>query len=243
VTAILQAVSKPDKRRWVRNILIAIGVVVVVGASSLVMFTFRTQPSGSMLPTLDIGERIVVNKLRQDAAYGEVIVFRFPENRDQEFVKRVIARPGDTLEVLSGRPIVNGQLVPSCLVGKVEQPPAKGWVMLEYLKGRAYLVMYDQQPNDKACTNDADCSGGLTCRGQLCGRLQGPYTAKSNEVWVMGDNRNNSHDSRSWRGGLGAGVPLDDVVGAVRTEDPALLPAFSPAQRAAAAACLDKLRK
>lgn len=172
-------------------------------------------PSGSMLPTLVLGDHFFVDKTGRDAGRGDVIVFPYPENPAQSFVKRVIAERGDTLEVLDGRPIVNGLMLPHCKVGELTMPgmTRPQHVYLEYLADRAYLTGYDEAPTSTSCKTDADCAPGRVCRADHCGILQGPFKAAATEAWVLGDNRNNSHDSRSWNAGAGAGVPLADVTG------------------------------
>lgn len=156
-------------------------------------------PSGSMQPALLVGDHILTDKrtLRSRAPKrGEIIVLAFPEHPNQSFVERVIAVGGDTLEVRGGHPWLNGWEVPHCLVGKVQMPngegsTSSGELHVEYLDGDAYLTFFDE----RGAISDA----------------QGPFAVADDEVWVLGDNRNNSHDSRFWFGGRGGGVPLDHV--------------------------------
>jgi signal peptidase I len=216
---------KGEIREYAESIAIAIGVAMLLRVALVEPFKI---PSGSMIPTLMIGDHIFVNKF----AYGplipwtntrvfadlppdraDVMVFKFPENPDQDFIKRVIATPGDTLEVIDGRPILNGWLVPNCHVGTFDQEGRGFELYLEYLRNRAYLTLFESAPTTSACASTNDCGHGLSCRAGVCGSPQGPFRVKENEVWVMGDNRNNSHDSRSWRGGLGAGVPFENIKG------------------------------
>jgi signal peptidase I len=162
-------------------------------------------PAGSMTPTLLIGDHIFVDKhiYRSRAPRrGEVMVFDFPEHPGQAFIKRVVALPGDTLEVKDGHPTVNGWVVPHCKVGRWSYADSEmsglrheGELDVEFLGEQAYLTFFDASS------------------GRLPGEAQGPYHAKPGEYWVMGDNRNNSYDSRMWFGGAGGGVPRELVRG------------------------------
>jgi signal peptidase I len=172
-------------------------------------------PSGSMLPTLTFGDHFFINKVtsQKPPRRGEVIVFKFPENKEQDFVKRVIVVPGDTLEAVNGRPLINGWLVPHCYVGPYRYEGRQAELFVEFLEDESYFTLYDTNPDEQTCKVESDCGAGLTCRRGICGMLQGPFKVAPNEAWVMGDNRNNSHDSRSWRGGLGGGVPFENIKG------------------------------
>jgi signal peptidase I len=170
-----------------------------------------------------VGDHIFVNKFSYGPAIpfthtrvwtsmpphrGDVIVFAFPENPDQDFIKRVIAIPGDKLEAKDGHPWLNGWKVPECHVGTysyteppnseperfLRSPHHEGDLFVEYLDGEAYLTFYDHEQGS------AD-------------EYKGPFLVKPGEVWVMGDNRNNSHDSRFWFGRKGGGVPFDNIRG------------------------------
>jgi signal peptidase I len=210
---------KSEVREYLESILVA--VMVALGLRALVIEAFKI-PSGSMIPTLQVGDHIFVNKFIYGPAIpftharlwtsmppqrGDVIVHAYPENMEQDFIKRVIAVPGDVLEAKSGHPWINGWEVPHCLVGtyayndansdnELPMPPQRheGDLFVEYLGTNAYLTLYDR------------AAGGFSDH-------QGPFKAKEGEVWVMGDNRNNSHDSRMWWGYKGGGVPFENIRG------------------------------
>jgi signal peptidase I len=219
-------------RGYVVSLSIFVGpVMLALGLRVGVIEAFKI-PAGSMMPTLMIGDHIFVSKLaygplipgtdtrlfsRFPPSRGDVIVFKFPENTKQDFVKRVIALPGDTLEAINGRPIINGWLVPHCYVGTFGPP--NGRLYIEFLGDASYSTlfanddMHPDGPDEPTCKTQDDCTLGQTCRGGICGNLQGPFKVGANETWVLGDNRYNSHDSRSWRGGMGAGVPYENIKG------------------------------
>jgi signal peptidase I len=160
-------------------------------------------PSGAMMPTILVGDHLFVDKLAyrtRAPRLGEVMVFAFPEQPREDFIKRVIALPGYQLDVKNGHPSLNGWPVPYCKVGTwsyADSDPGghhEGELDVEFLGDQSYLTFYD------------------TAAG-VFPEVQGPYHAKPGEYWVMGDNRNNSHDSRMWFGATGGGVPRDLVRG------------------------------
>jgi signal peptidase I len=210
----LGAWQKGELREYLESIGVAVGVALLLRA--VVVEAFKI-PSGSMLPTLQIQDHIFVNKLaygppipftslrlfsRLPPKRGDVMVFEYPDpnprNERQDFIKRVIALEGDELVVEAGHPIVNGWKVPSCRVGSYEYDEGsdsstkRGDLFVEYLGEYAYLTLFEE--------------------GRAEGR-QGPYRVKPGETWVLGDNRNNSSDSRAWNSNRGGGVPDANIKG------------------------------
>ena len=100
--------------------LFVLPTVFALFSRHLLVEAFKV-PSGSMIPSIRIGEHFFADKVvyrRRDPQRGEVMVFMNPEHQDQAFVTRVIGLPGDTIEARGGHPRINGWEVPSCLVGK-----------------------------------------------------------------------------------------------------------------------------
>ena len=146
---------------------IVIGAALVV---ALLIKTFLLQaffiPSSSMEPTLQVGDRVLVNKLSydfHDVNRGDLIVFERPPNEPgdvPDLIKRVIALPGEEVEIRNGQVFIDGQLL-------VEPYLAEGTV-----------------------TGDLQTHAGcLNTEGQSC-------ILPDDRVYVMGDNRGASRDSR-----------------------------------------------
>jgi signal peptidase I len=208
----LRAAAAIDVARWVRRFhrprtparqaaLWAMGVIaanIAYRPAMLGVVEAFLIPSGSMVPTLIVGDHIMIGKLRR-AARGDVIAFPFPEHPDQMFVKRIVGMPGDHILFREGHPVVNGVEVPSCRVGPLryedfDGTEHEGDVYLETLDERPYLTFFDR-------------------RSSMFPGDQGPYVVAEDQVFVVGDNRWNAHDSRMWYGGRGGGVPIDTIAG------------------------------
>ena len=184
-----------------RALLVAIAVIVVAKVSNRAVGRWLVEafdtPSGSMVPTLLVGDRLFVSKGRVDVSRGDVIVFEFPQDRRTDYIKRVVAIGGDRIEIKDGVPSINGvplahePLDTPCSF-KDDDPrfaqdsgPCK--FVRETIDGRMYTIMFTP-----------DRSAGDT-----------PSTVvPPGEVFVLGDNRDNSYDSRKW-----GFVPVDHIKG------------------------------
>jgi signal peptidase I len=201
------ALLKPERFRPVPWKAVALAAVASLVLTWTVTRTIRSRvveafkiPSAAMLPSLAPGDHVFVDKTKRDPARGEAIVFTYPDPDPAaaplDFVKRVVAIAGDRVEFEADLPIINGWHVPTCVVGRHlldDGSGAKpGEFRVEFLGERPYLIWLDDVPY----------SG-----------KQGPFVVAPGEVWVLGDNRRNSSDSRAWRDGQGAGVPLANVKG------------------------------
>ena len=164
--------TKSKLRENVEAIVIAI--VLALFIRTFVIQAFKI-PSGSMKPTLQIGDHILVNKFiygvkipyidktiisYKNPDHGDIIVFKYPEDPDKDFIKRVIGIPGDIIE------------------------------------SKDKTVYVNQIPiiNDVGVhTESRNLSGNINPRDNF-----GPLTVPAESYFVMGDNRDNSYDSRFW---------------------------------------------
>lgn len=178
-------------------------LLAVLLLRSFVAEPFRI-PSGSMLPTLEIGDFILVNKfaygLRLPVLHtkilevgqpqrGDVMVFRYPENPKVDYIKRLIGVPGDVLQWNDKTLTVNGVELKRELLGDYSRPDQKtpqSIRLKEDLLGVAHDILVT--PGRVAPTDS--------------------LTVPAGHYFMMGDNRDNSNDSRMW--GL---VPEANVVG------------------------------
>jgi len=145
-------------------------------------------PSASMSPTVLVGDQFFVDKRSFEPKRGDLIVFESPENRSADFVKRVVGLPGDLIEMSKGQLSINGVAVDRCELGKLGEQT----LFVEKLDGRSHLIAVDSV--------DGPGDGG-----------ERQWRVDHGEYFVMGDNRDNSHDSRNFNGGRGASVPRDHI--------------------------------
>ena len=178
-------------------------------------------PSGSMIPTLLVGDYILVNKFTygirlpvinkkiidmNEPQRGDVMVFRYPENPDLDYIKRVVGLPGDTVEYFGKRLKINGQEVPTTPDGKYVHADRlySSERLKEELGPVTHLILNDEDkpvfvPQVKAFPMRDHCT--YTNSGVRCTVPDGHY-------FMMGDNRDDSSDSRVW-----GFVPEENIVG------------------------------
>jgi len=182
-------------------------VLIVVLIRWLLIEPFRI-PTGSMVPTLLVGDQLMVNKLVYGVQIpfttkklfnlkkpkpGEVVVFKYPKNPNQDYVKRVIGVSGDEVMVKDGWLYINGATVEREYLGVYDGPIDSGFC----LNYELYLEKIDSKEH-----------GMILCQTSHFGDDYGPVVVPENSIFAMGDNRDNSEDSRSW-----GFVPLDNVKG------------------------------
>jgi len=159
-------------RRWAIEtvVVVAVAVVVAVLLRTFLVATYSI-PSGSMEPTLQIGDRILVDKLSyhlHGIGRGDIIVFSTPPDEHcagapvPDLVKRVIGLSGDTVSLLQGKVYVNGKLL------------AQPWLPA--------ATRHETTPGPPGTAYS----------------LSQPFKVPSGDVYVMGDNRTLSCDSRYW---------------------------------------------
>lgn len=181
-------------------------IIIVFALRSFLAEPFRI-PSGSMLPTLHLGDFILVNKaaygIRLPIIYkkvistgepdrGDVMVFRYPENPEINFIKRVVGLPGDTVDVQGKKLTINGKPIKQILQDENHQAQdsGQGYPSLRYLEELG------------------DISHDILIRRGSRGGRSFNGTIPQGQYFVLGDNRDNSRDSRYW-----GFVPEENLVG------------------------------
>ncbi|MGY5780645.1 signal peptidase I [Rhizobium sp. LEGMi135b] len=207
---------KQQNALW-ENIKVIVQALVLAMIIRTFLFQPFTIPSGSMMPTLLVGDYIFVNKfaygyskysmpfspdifsgriLGSEPKRGDVVVFRFPPNPDVDYIKRVIGLPGDRIQVKNDILYINGQAVP-------REPHG------------TFSSDYSQEPGD----NIAVYSERLPDTGKVYDTLDlspnsrgdntQEYVVPPGHYFMMGDNRDNSDDSRFDVGY----VPAENLIG------------------------------
>jgi signal peptidase I len=206
--------------------------IVVTFIMALFGMTFITQavkvPTGSMLNTILVEDHLMVNKFLlsphpsaldhvlpyRQIRRGDIIVFKYPLNPEENYVKRVIGLPGDEVLVRGTRVFINGkELAERKAIVAVQDDPKADLEPIGPARdadGASYTVFYSQTsdfedaaeaetPNRRHAVHYGD-------RGKY--GVDEPFVVPENAYFCMGDNRDNSEDSRYW-----GPVPRENVVG------------------------------
>jgi len=180
-------------------------VLIVFLLRSFIAEPFRI-PSGSMMPTLLIGDFILVNKFTygirlpvinkkiieiSEPQRGDAVVFRYPKNPSVDYIKRVIGLPGDRISYVNKQLTINGELMKQVSLGRFQGlGQGKSMTGNELLSEDLQSVEHDILINPNAPN------------------IKGTFIVPKGHYFVMGDNRDNSNDSRYW-----GTVPEANLVG------------------------------
>ncbi len=174
----MSSFRKSTGREYFESIVIAVILALFIRTFAVQAFKI---PTGSMEPNLLIGDHLLVNKFvfgpsgtaaerlllpARSVRRGDVIVFKYPEDPERDFIKRVIGLPGDSVQLRSKRVFINGE--------PIEDP-------------YAHFEAPPRSPDERHEVASFDVR-----------EEYGPVTVPAGHYFVMGDNRDNSEDSRYW---------------------------------------------
>lgn len=208
--------AREEWMEFLQTALIAVVLALIIRTFFLEPFNI---PSGSMKPTLQVGDYLFVNKPAygyskhsfpfsmapiegrildgdREPRRGEVVVFKLPSNPSVDYIKRIIGLPGETVQVMDGQLYINRRKVPREPVGltKVDDDGIETTMMeyIETLPGGILHSIYEEG-DDRSLDNTEE------------------FAVPEGHYFVMGDNRDNSQDSRVEQ--LVGFVPLENIVG------------------------------
>jgi signal peptidase I len=206
---------KPENSFW-ETVKVVIQALILAGLIRTVLVQPFTIPSGSMMPTLLVGDYIFVNKFAygyskyslpfspdlfsgrifgSDPKRGDIVVFRFPPNPSVDYIKRCVGLPGDHIQVKDGVLYVNGTAVPKV---------ADGAFTSDYSKDPGQNIPVFRETLPDSVTYDT-----LDEIPDSLGDNTREFIVPAGHYFMMGDNRDNSADSRFDVGY----VPAENLVG------------------------------
>jgi signal peptidase I len=217
-----RAEKKSEQGGWGETISVILQALAIALVVRTLLFQPFNIPSGSMIPTLEVGDYLFVSKyaygysrysipfgpplfngriFASPPQRGDVVVFKLPRDNDTDYIKRVIGLPGDKIEMKKGRLYINDTLVPREAIEKAQTEDLYGHfgpvpTYIETLpngvKHKIIEIQGDDGFNDNA----------------------GPFVVPADHYFMMGDNRDNSTDSRvpADQGGVGY-VPFENLEG------------------------------
>ena len=195
----LARVTPAQSRRWWMAVVLAllVGTAWEAAANGIrlrLVETFRI-PGGSMIPALQIGDQFFVDKRSRPVRRGDLVVFRHPIDPEVDYVMRVVALGGDTIEIREGALLLNGAVVPARRIGTSNVTDGPGLFPLAYeeweetLDDRTYRMLRDADRTRQSWKGT---------------------TVPEGHIFVLGDHRDNSSDSRFW-----GTVPIGNIKGHV----------------------------
>ena len=219
----LRRLPQPPARKpwWVSWGAELFAVVALMFTCRVAVADWPKVPSGSMEPTLRVGDYLLVNHLAYGPRLpftntaiewgrpqrGDVVVFRYPLDVSQFYVKRLVGLPGDTVEFRDGVVSVNGSSFDAQPIGVGTADEDRGqWLLHENAGGGTHALKINPFVQGRLPLNLEDPGLATNCRSERAGAWT--CTVPSGRYLMLGDNRDNSADSRVW-----GFLPHDQVYG------------------------------